>query len=644
MQIIFKMRKYTYLLCFSLFLPIVANAQTVEERKKIATFSNKQANSELAEVLRKEDLDRKIRLQNFINQNPSFQITKRIGTIGLEELLDVLPNGDKVFARTTNSGSAFTARAQNLYNGGSLGINIQGQNMTAAVWDGGNARNTHQEFMVGGNSKITLADGSNFQPHPTHVAGTIAAQGINADVRGIAFNSSILSYDWDSDLTEMLDKASTGLLVSNHSYGIGQLSSLWFYGAYDSRAKEIDNICFNNPYYLPVIAAGNDRNSTVAPGSVQINTKEGYDMIFGHANAKNAITVAAVNQVLNYVNPSNVVMSAFSSWGPSDDGRIKPDISMKGVNVLSTLSTSDTAIGYMSGTSMASPGVTGVVVLLQQYYNQLYSSFMKSATVKGLILHTADEAGTTVGPDYRFGWGLINATKSAITIRDKNSTTSTKSVIEELTLNNNTTYTKNITASGTNPLKISISWTDRQAPTSNNGTVDPTTKYLVNDLDIKVSKDGVDYFPWKLQGMSNTSAAATNTGTNDVDNFERVDINNPSGTYTITVTHKGNLFGNSQNFSLIATSDNLATLSTNEAIKANDTKVDFYPNPAKNYIQINEKDKDLLINIYDVSGKLVLTSKLVDNRISISQLVKGNYIANFINKRGEIKSFKFIKE
>jgi len=638
------MKKYTFFLCFSLLLPIVSNAQTVDERKTIASFSKKQANTELAEILRKEDLERKIRLQNFIDQNPSFQITKRIGAIGLEELYDVLPNGEKIFARTANAGSATTARANALYNSGSLGINIQGQNMIAGVWDGGNARSTHQEFMAGGISKITLGDGTNFQPHPTHVVGTIAAQGVFPDVRGIAFNSSILSYNWDSDLAEMLDQASSGLLVSNHSYGIGSLSSLWFYGAYDSRAREMDNICYNNPYYLPVIAAGNDRNATVAPGSVQINTKEGYDMIFGHANAKNVITVAAVNQVSGYANPSDVVMSSFSSWGPSDDGRIKPDISMKGVNVLSTVSSSDTALGYMSGTSMAAPGVTGVVLLLQQYYNQLYSSFMRSATVKGLILHTADEAGTTIGPDYSFGWGLINAQKSAMAIRDKNSTTNNKSVIEERTLFNTATYTKTITASGTSPLKISISWTDPQAPTNNTGTVDPTTKYLVNDLDIKVSKNGVDYFPWKLQGMSNTSGAATNVGTNDVDNFERVDINNPSGTYTITVTHKGTLTGGSQNFSLIATSDNLSTLSTNETLLATDNRVDFYPNPAKDYIKINEKEKDLLINIYDVSGKLVLTSKLVDNKISISQLVRGNYLANFINKKGVIKSFKFIKE
>ena len=167
-------------------------------------------------------------------------------------------------------------------------------------------------------------------------------------------------------------------------------------------------------------------------------------------------------------------------------------------------------------------------------------------------MHTADEAGSYIGPDYEFGWGLVNAQKSAIAIRDKNSTTSTsKSVIEELNLANNATFTKTVTAGGTNPLKISISWTDPQAPTNNSGTVDPTTKYLVNDLDIKVVKDGVNYYPWKLQGMVAPYDSPSNNSTNDVDNFERVDINNPSGTYTISVTHKGTLSGGNQNFSLI---------------------------------------------------------------------------------------------
>lgn len=638
------MKKYTSFLGCLLLIPFFSNSQTLEDKRKIASYSNQIDNQRLIKTFLQEETERKIRIENYLKQNPNVNKIIKFGDIGTQELMDVLPNGEKIYARTDNFGASVTARADRLYNGGSLGINIQGQNMMAAIWDGGNARDTHQEFMVGGVSKITLADGTNYQDHPTHVTGTICAQGISSLVRGLAFNSSVTSYDWTNDLSEMTTEAQTGLLVSNHSYGIGSLSSLWFYGAYDSRARSIDNITYNNPYYLPIVSAGNDRNETTPPGSTQIASKGGYDMIFGHGNAKNVITVAAVGQVSSYTGPASVVMSSFSSWGPSDDGRIKPDISMKGVSVRSTLSTSDTATGIMSGTSMASPGVTGVVLLLQQYYKQLYSTnFMKAATVKGLILHTADEAGDYPGPDYQFGWGLINAEKAAVAIRDKNNTAGPKSIIEELSLNNGATYTKTITASGTNPLKVSISWTDPQAPTSNNGTVDPTTKYLVNDLDIKVVKNTTTYYPWKLQGMTIPYDAASNTGTNDVDNFERVDIDNPSGTYTITVTHKGTLSGGSQNFSLIATSDNLTTLSSMET-SILEQKVDFYPNPTKDYIYINEKDKSLNLFVYDMSGKLLINTTVSDNKLNVSKLTKGNYMVKFTNKDGVSKTFKFIKE
>ncbi|MBS1632703.1 MAG: S8 family serine peptidase, partial [Bacteroidetes bacterium] len=490
-------------------LPIFINAQTAEERRKISSFSNKEANSVLLQQLNSEEQQRVIRLDQYLKANPTV-VTRNISPNGqITELMDVLPSGEKVFAQTDNYGAEITARANTLYSGGSLGLNIQGQGMTPAVWDGGTARETHQEFMVNGSTKVMLMDPADPQAHPTHVTGTVVAQGIDPTARGLAFNASVKSYKWDNDLAEMTVEANDGLLVSNHSYGIGQLSQIWFYGAYDSRAKSIDDICYNNPYYLPVISAGNDRGGTAEPALTQNANKGGYDLIFGHANAKNVLTVAAVKQVNNYTGPASVQMSSFSSWGPSDDGRIKPEISMKGVNVWSTLQTSNNAYGYMSGTSMASPGVTGVVTLLQQYYNQLYSVFMKSATVKGLILHTADEAGDFDGPDYSFGWGLINAQNAAKTIRDKNLTTN-RTIIEENSLANGGSYVKTINASGTQPLIVSISWTDPKYPTSNSGSTDPTTKYLVNDLDIKVtSASGTIYYPWKLQGMSDPSAPAT---------------------------------------------------------------------------------------------------------------------------------------
>jgi hypothetical protein len=52
-------------------------------------------------------------------------------------------------------------------------------------------------------------------------------------------------------------------------------------------------------------------------------------------------------------------------------------------------------------------------LLLQQHHINLFQQPMLAATLKGLILHTADEAGFADGPDYQFGWGLINAEKAA---------------------------------------------------------------------------------------------------------------------------------------------------------------------------------------------------------------------------------------
>lgn len=628
-------------------LPTLYLSQTVEEKKKIASQSDQVANAALLQELKNDENNRRIRIANYLNQNPNVKRIIKDDDSGKIELKDILLNGGPIYNTTYNEGSAITSRATALYSGGSLGLNVQGQGMTVGVWDGGPVRDTHQEFIVDGFTKVSVLDfTSSTSNHGTHVAGTIAAKGVLPAARGVAFNSSINSYDWTNDLAEMLSEASTGLLMSNHSYGpnLTNNSQIWMLGAYNNDARQVDALCFNNPFYLPVFAAGNSRNDNTAPYSTQIASKFGYDLIAGDAIAKNVLTVAAVNAVPSYVNNESVVMSAFSSYGPSDDGRIKPEISTKGVNVRSTLSSSDTATGLMSGTSMASPGVTGVVALLQQYHNQLYSSFMKAATVKGLVLHTADEAGGFPGPDYEFGWGLINAESAAKIIRDKN-LTSNRSIIQELNLSNGATYTQTISANGSRPLKISISWTDPAYPTSNNGTVDPSTKYLVNDLDIKVtSSEGVVYYPWKLQGMANAFAPATNNSTNDVDNFERIDIPNPSGTYTITVTHKGSLTGGNQNFTLIANSQNLSTLSTNDAVLEG-KQIQIYPNPVKDVLHIkNNNLVEAQIIILDASGRILIKETVKDAKINVQSLKTGNYMLLYKDKENREISLKFIKK
>lgn len=636
-------------------LPSLYYSQTAEERNRIAAQSNHAGNAALLQELKYDENKRQLRIADYLSQNPGKKRIIKDDESGKIEIRDVFPDGTPIYYTTYNEGAAITARVNSLYSGGALGINIQGQGMTAGVWDGGPVRDTHQEFIVNGFSKVSIMDfTSSTSSHGTHVAGTIAAQGILPSVRGIAFNSAIKSYDWTNDLAEMQDEASTGMLVSNHSYGpaLNNNNQLWVLGAYTNDARQLDAICVNNPFYLPVFAAGNDRDKSVAPYGSQNSTKFGYDLIAGDGVAKNALTVAAVNGVPQYVNNESVIMSSFSNYGPTDDGRIKPEISMKGVAVRSTTSASDTSTGLLNGTSMAAPGVTGVVVLLQQYYNQLYNGFMRAATVKGLVLHTADEAGSTPGPDYSFGWGLINADTSAKLIRDKN-LTSNRSIIQELNLNNGATYTQTINATSSRPLKISISWTDpAPLPNSlnnpdniNTGTVDPSKKYLVNDLDIKVTdSNGVVYYPWKLQGLSNAFAPATNNSTNDVDNFERIDIPNPSGAYTITVTHKGNLTGGNQNFTLIASSQNLSTLSTTESsLKGDDIQI--YPNPVSNILNIKGNNNiEATVVILDASGRIVLKQTMRDGKIDVQALESGIYMMIYKDKNGKEISEKFIKK
>ena len=589
---------------------------------------------ELNKIFQAEYIKRQERINDYLLKNP--QASRVIkDEFSKKEIYDVV-NGDVSYYVTSNAGSSVTIRTNRLYSGGSLGLNVQGQGMKAFVWDGGGARTTHVEFP---NNKVNIIDGAALDDHATHVTGTIVAQGLTANLKGIAFDASADSYDWNNDYGEMAIEAASGMLVSNHSYWIGQ-NARWNFGAYDSRARSFDQIAFNAPFYLAVTAAGNDRNDSADPLiGPYLNQKFGYNLIRGMQNGKNFLTVGAVSQVSNYTGPDSVVMSSFSSWGPTDDGRIKPEIVAKGVSVRSTLVSSDTASGLKSGTSMASPAVTGAVVLMQQHYHNIFNNYMRAATVKGLLLHTADEAGIYDGPDYEYGWGLLNAEKAANVITGKNVGST---IIDELTLNNSQTYTRSITVNGTEPLMVSISWTDRPG-TANNGVEDPTDLNLVNDLDVRVIKtDNTTYFPWTLD-PANTFNAPVRTQDNFRDNFEKVQVDNPGGTYNIVVTHKGTLTGGSQNFSLIVSGSQV--LSTKETAKIDDA-ISIYPNPVANSLNFAVTNSIVLsdVSIYDVTGKQVLSSKdLSSNSIDVSRLQSGVYFAKFASEDKTVTK-KFIKQ
>ncbi len=525
----------------------VAFAQTKEQRQEISNQYNQTKLTQLQdEYARKASQEKQKALQ--MAQQKGWDVIKVYPDGSFAELQRVASDGSPIYYSTYNVAAARSTRANHLNIGGSLGLNLDGQNMIAYVWDGGHARVSHQEYDgAGGNNRVTVEDassegGTQLNFHAAHVTGTIVASGVDASAKGMAPQARVRGYMWNNDLSEATTAASNGMLLSNHSYGFrSDLVPDQYFGAYIDESRGWDNLMFNAPNYLMVVAAGNDGNTNY--NGSPLNGNSAYDKLTGHSTSKNNMVVANAQDanVANNGTLNSVSINSGSSEGPTDDLRIKPDIAGNGTNVYSTYHNSNTAYNSISGTSMASPNVCGSLLLLQQHYNNVNGNFMKAATLKGLALHTADDAGSN-GPDAVFGWGLMNSKAAAEAISDNGSA----SKIEELTLTSGQTYTVTVDSDGSSPLYASISWTDR--PGTATTATNSSTPVLVNDLDIRVTKGSTTYSPWRLTGITTNG-----TGDNNVDPYERVDIANASGTYTITVTHKGSLTGGSQNFSLIVT-------------------------------------------------------------------------------------------
>ena len=526
---------------------------------------------------------------------------------GVIELQRMSPDGRPVYYITNNISAADTVSTDEIWPGGSAGLNLSGSGFTVGEWDAG-AIADHPEF-TGRLTQVDMADiiakaapdpviPSN---HSTHVAGTLAAVGTSPEAKGMAHDANLHAHDWDSDTSEMITAALGDMLVSNHSYGIaaGWLNFSkpaprdwmwiggdanmedWNFGYYSDLTETWDQIAYDAPNYLIVKAVGNDRqdsgpcdhNTQTCPeytligqdGDPDDNTLPtstayrvhdcgpfGYDCVPSISVAKNILTVGAVEHVPGGYNPSvgppSVVDVIFSAWGPTDDGRIKPDLMGDGFLLLSTWAD----FPYYApaiGTSMASPNVAGSLLLLQEHYEDINgdNNFMRAATLKALAIHTADEAGGAPGPDYEFGWGLLNS-KNAATVITENG--GSHRIIEG-TLSNAGTETVQINVNEPNAIvRATLVWSDPPAaPVA--PSLDPPDLMLVNDLDLRIQDSTTTHMPWILNPAV-PSASATR-GDNFRDNVEQVLISSGGpGAYFVTVTHKGTLLNNDdQDYSLI---------------------------------------------------------------------------------------------
>jgi len=398
--------------------------------------------------------------------------------------------------------------------------NLDGTGVTVFVYDGDSARASHNDF----SGRMTVIDSSPTANHATHVAGTIGGDGsVISNHRGMAPGVTLLSagFEFDGSGTFLYTNPgdteddygvalSMGADISNNSIGsnVGLNGFPCSYeGDYGVMAATIDNM-IRGSLGEPITvfwAAGNER--IYACG-------DSYGTTPPPGNNKNAITVGALNS-------NNDTMTTFSSWGPSDDGRIRPVISAPGCQsggdggVTSTSSSSDTAYSVSCGTSMASPTAAGVGALILQDFRNMYPAWgdPSNQLMKVIMIMGAVDV-LNPGPDYQSGYGSIRAMDSIDFARG--------GAFDERSVDSGgvTTFTTNVTP-GSSELNITIAWDD-PAATPNVSTA------LVNDLDlIVIDPDGVRHYPWTLN-PADPNADAVRTQEDHLNNIEQVFVSDPT--------------------------------------------------------------------------------------------------------------------
>lgn len=497
--------------------------------------------------------------------------------------LRVLPSLRPTYAIThamtgRNAAALATIGAHLVLPGAALGFDVDGSGERMGLWDASGVRLSHREWAGRVEQRDTPVGRRN---HASHVAGTLIASGVRIEARGAAPGATLVAHDWNNDLTEMAAWALDGGLVSNHSYGTAggwvfnaRGDGLWAwlgnasvsgsedarFGRYDEQAASWDEIAAAAPAYLIVKSAGNERadwGPEVGAPYNQFTTRweravtprpadggaDGFDTILDASLAKNVLTVGSVGDMAwDGFAATDVRLSSFSSMGPADDGRIKPDLVASGEYVESAFTFSDDAYGTSTGTSHAAPAVAGATLLLQEVGRRAGGAPLSAASMKALLIHTALDVGPAEGPDYGFGWGLVRVPQAAAHVASGQ--------IVEGVLAEGETVSQAVELADGEPLHVTLAWTD-PAGTPAERVLDDRRPVLVNDLDLWVeTPGGAVIWPWTLD--PDHPGAAASRGRNRVDNVEQVSVAAPgSGTFVVHLTHTGVLKGGAQAFSLL---------------------------------------------------------------------------------------------
>lgn len=461
--------------------------------------------------------------------------------------------------------------------------NLNGTDFTAAIWDSGWAGEhndlNYTDKIIFGDKNENCGNGCSVKEHGTHVAGTMLGGGsITYDYRGMAPDSRVATYEWPANnITELFEETNESIvsynaIISQNSWGY-QIDSnnKGLMGDYTGMADDYDVIISNETSQvrgkIPIVfSAGNEGNDW----SFRYNTTTGPGAV-----SKNTITVGAVDDTGD--------MTTFSSWGPTDDGRIKPDLVAAGRSIYSTVPGNN--YGFKSGTSMASPSISGAIILLNEKFNQTFGRLPKPSTSKALLIHTAEDLNRT-GPDYITGWGLANSSEASQYIEESDS----KDLFKTGELGQGDKQVYGVELDSNKSVKFTLVWSDYPGDTS-------ASKALVNDLDLVVENpSGERKYPWTID-WSTRDQPASRDQRDRKNNVEQVYIENTeAGNYTVSVNGT-DIPQPRQDYSLILTEKKGELQPPNITVGSPENR--SYPQtPDFNF----SSDKDLAKGIFSING------------------------------------------
>ncbi|HMV13737.1 MAG TPA: S8 family serine peptidase [Chitinophagales bacterium] len=387
------------------------------------------------------------------------------------------------------------------------GFNLKGNGVTVGVWDEG-AFGDHIDLPKSKNFVVDKTYSSFISMyHPTEVGGCIASAGnLFPSIKGIAPQSNIVYWDVAGDILQELEtgKSTYNVDISNHSYNFVS-TNCFQSGLYIPEAANLDKIVHEQPTLLPIVAVG---NTAAANCAIATDTFSSVDI--GFQGCKNAITVGWLF--------GNEKLVENSGRGPTEDGRLKPELVAKGFAV-SALVPND-GISAVYGSSYAAPQVAGIAALLTQQYKQQFAQLPNAALLKAILFNTARDLGNA-GPDYMYGFGKPDAFRAVKSISNQQ--------YFENTVNHQSIQTHSFSSpANTHQLKVTLSWTDIEGSPL-------AQKSIVNNLDLKlVTPTGDTVLPWKLNPQSPKIIALH--GIDNINTNEQITIDNPlEGNYTIVV-------------------------------------------------------------------------------------------------------------